>query len=146
MKIKNLTSVVQSLWIRDMLRGGSIQVQVLPTEPREIASHYIPDRSKTTDFDKRFQIILEGNITKTVSKVEDTSNEEVTNEVENEISNNQDVEDDEPTEQGVEPSNEETTEKEPEVSEDKFICDECGAEFASARGLASHKSRAHSEQ
>ena len=32
-----------------------------------------------------------------------------------------------------------------EVQEDKFICDECGAEFASERGLATHKKRAHSE-
>lgn len=28
---------------------------------------------------------------------------------------------------------------------DSFICDICGAEFASARGLASHKNKAHSE-
>ena len=26
---------------------------------------------------------------------------------------------------------------------DKFICEECGAEFASARGLASHKNKTH---
>lgn len=31
-------------------------------------------------------------------------------------------------------------------NEDKFICDVCGAEFASARGLTSHKNRAHTEE
>lgn len=35
---------------------------------------------------------------------------------------------------------------EAEVLESKFICDECGAEFASSRGLASHKARVHENQ
>lgn len=35
--------------------------------------------------------------------------------------------------------------KEPEVAPDSFICDICGSEFASARGLANHKNKAHSE-
>lgn len=42
------------------------------------------------------------------------------------------------------PAAEETVEtpKKEEVT-DKFICEECGAEFASARGLASHKNKTH---
>lgn len=32
-----------------------------------------------------------------------------------------------------------------EVVEDKFICEECGAEFASARGLSSHMNRVHNK-
>lgn len=32
------------------------------------------------------------------------------------------------------------------VAEDSFICDICGAEFASARGLAAHKNKSHTNE
>lgn len=40
---------------------------------------------------------------------------------------------------------EEVTNVEEDKVPDSFTCDVCGAEFASARGLASHKNKAHSE-
>lgn len=41
---------------------------------------------------------------------------------------------------------EESHEESVTIIEDKFICDICGAEFASARGLNSHKNRAHAAE
>lgn len=35
--------------------------------------------------------------------------------------------------------------EEPETLSDKFICDICGQEYASARSLAAHKARSHKE-
>lgn len=47
-----------------------------------------------------------------------------------------------PSEEGETKDPEEPT---PSMNEDKFICDECGAEFASAKGLTAHKSRSHNK-
>ena len=44
----------------------------------------------------------------------------------------------------LEESSEEVIE-EPETLSDKFICDICGQEYASARSLAAHKARSHKE-
>ena len=41
---------------------------------------------------------------------------------------------------------EEVVEEKTPVEDSKFICDICGAEFASSRGLARHKSSSHSEE
>lgn len=46
-------------------------------------------------------------------------------------------------EENLEEVNEENVEVVEDHEEEKFLCDICGAEFASARGLASHRSRAH---
>ena len=48
-----------------------------------------------------------------------------------------------PAEEVVAETTEETPKK--DVAPDAFVCDICGAEFASARGLASHKNKAHAE-
>ena len=124
MIVKNKTNKIQTLWIRDVLRGGSSSpAEVLPKEPKEIPSSYIVDKIRTPNFDEIFEIqgLYKSLSEKRVEpKVEDIIEEE-SNVIEESTS----------------------VEEFTEVMEDKFICDVCGAEFASARGLASHKNRSH---
>lgn len=51
----------------------------------------------------------------------------------------------EDTQNSQEDDSDSEDQEESEVSTDKIICEICGAEFASTRGLTSHKSRAHAE-
>lgn len=118
MLIKNLTDQVQELHVRE-LRGSD-----------RVFSVYIQPQG-VTDLDRLFVIVDKEKVGKVVEVV------------------GVPIPKDEPKE--VEAPKEESRENEvppeespkPEILLDKFICDECGAEFASARGLNNHKNKAH---
>lgn len=126
MKVKNLTDRIQSLWIKNPREGGrSLSVEVRPHDTRDISDYY-PDKSMMPDFDKNFEIV---GSTKNIPSIKV---EETITEIQEDTTGDTQIPDEEKF------SN-------PTVLEDKFICEICGAEFASARGLSSHKNRTHPE-
>lgn len=123
MIIKNLTKKTQKLWIKNIFTGDTAEVDVLATEPRELGRAFIPDKSMMKDFDQRFEMVgypRQQIVEKEQVIVQESIQEEI-----------------------MDPPVEET--QEPETLESKFICDICGEEFASARGLTAHKNRSHKE-
>ena len=126
MIIKNLTSKVQSIKLEELVGGREFTLYVEGHGVTDIVGAYIPNAEK---YNGIFEI---GCICPSVSTHDiSTIEEEVTEDKVEDDSNSEETE-------------EEKKDIEPEVAEDKFICDICKAEFASARGLASHKNRVHS--
>lgn len=132
MKIKNLTNKQQAVTVRD-----------LTGDRREYVVYLTPYGA--TDIDlvnilhpERYAGILEinGIAVKRAGEVEeiDTPEEPKSKEVE-EIN----------TLKSLIEESKKVEESTPEISKDTFVCDICGAEFASARGLNAHKNKAHSE-
>lgn len=118
MKIKNLTSEVLALRVIEF--GGSREyfIYLQGNSTTELEGCYLSKRNDLT------KIEIEGTTPVVLQSIE-------VPEIENP--------------QSEEVAIPEEEEKKPEVS-DKFICDICGEEFGSARGLNSHKNRAHSDQ
>lgn len=116
MIVKNLTRDLQELQIFEFIGDRMFTIYVEGNSSTELRDAYVPH---TERYDGIFQFISgESFVVDTPSEesVEDTIVEE---EVQTEV---EDI----------------------EVS-DSFICDICGAEFGSARGLNSHKNRSHSD-
>lgn len=126
MIIKNLTSKVQSIKLEELVGGREFTLYVEGHGVTDVVGAYIPNAEK---YNGIFEIecICHSVSTHDISTIE----EEVDNDKAEDDSNSEEPE-------------EEKKDKESEVAEDKFICDICKAEFASARGLASHKNRVHS--
>lgn len=114
MKIKNLTSKLKELGVVEMVGGRSYNIYLEPFSETELEGLLPADVN-----DPEISIESPHRVEK---KVEIPQIEEII----------------------VEDSKEAQTEDiEQEIIPEKFICDECGAEYASARGLATHKNKSH---
>ena len=118
MLIKNLTDQVQELHVRE-LRGSD-----------RVFSVYIQPQG-VTDLDRLFVIVDKEQVGKVVEVVGVPIPKDEPAKIESSEVDSKEM--DTPSEKSPEP----------EILLDKFICDECGAEFASARGLNNHKNKAH---
>lgn len=121
MILKNLTSMYQSVTVEDTRRRQIASIGIAP-----FGEFILPEGMKVLD-----QFSLSGR----VSLGEGGASPVILHESHEEV------------QEAPEIMREETVEvAEPvaEIAEDNFICEICGAEFASARGLNSHKNRAHS--
>lgn len=134
MKVKNLTSKIQALKVIDLTGGREFTIYIKERSCSDITGMYIADKSQLAH---KFEIISDDNISSQEIEPEDSLSEVLPLEDSEESS---DVEDN-----VVEEDNdkEEIKDSIPESLSSKFLCDICGAEFASDRGLSSHKSRAH---
>lgn len=126
MIIKNLTSKLQPLKVKELAGGREFTLYVEGHGEVEIERGYIP----ISISNKVFEIL---NTTSAPIFDKEPEYQEI-------IEENKEVESDEII------IDEEEEKPVPKEVDDKFICDICGAEFASARGLNSHKNRAHSEE
>lgn len=131
MIIKNLTSSLQGLRVAELVGGREFTIYLqghASTELRDICV------TETDKLGKTFLILGES----TTSIVEDPEETSTETPVDEEVETTE--------ESGDQPAQEDTTETSQESNvEEKFICDICGEEFGSARGLSAHKSRAHQE-
>lgn len=127
MVIKNLTPKLQPVEVDELVGGRGYTLYVEGHGVTEIEGAYIPNMKK---YEGIFEVL-----DKSITPNAEYSPEFVEEIKENEEKNEED---------GVSP--EEEKKSEPEVAEDKFVCEYCGAEFASARGLNSHKNRVHPEE
>lgn len=131
MVIRNLTPKVQSLRVEEYVGGREFTIYV--------------EGNSTTDIEGMF--ILANQKIQGIFEVEGCDSfhtipeavENIPNDVEETILPG----DDEPTTSSGE--EEVITPNDVEESSESFICDVCGAEFASVRGLTTHKNRSHSE-
>lgn len=130
MIIRNLTSELQPIKIEELVGGRELTLYVEGHGVTDITGAYIPHIENYLGI---FEI--EDNVSALFARsTENAENREA-------LDNHEDnIEEDEHEEE----NKEDIKSKEPEVIEDKFICDICKAEFASARGLNSHKNRVHS--
>ena len=130
MIIRNLTSELQPIKLEELVGGRELTLYVEGHGVTDITGAYIPHIENYLGI---FEI--EDNVSALFARSsESTENRE---ELENHEESIEENELEEENKDGIES-------KEPEVIEDKFICDICKAEFASARGLNSHKNRVHS--
>lgn len=118
MKVKNLLNVVQSITVKDV--AGEYREYQLYIEPQA-----------TIEIERNLMIVP-SSLSANVIIVDENVKESVKTPTVVEVKS---VET--PKVEEVNPAVEE-----PAVT-DKFICDTCGAEFASAKGLSSHKNKAH---
>lgn len=114
MKIRNLTDHVQEIKVRE-LRG----------DHREFSVYIQPNG--ITDLDRLFVIIDKEKVGKLIEVVGVTVPVEESVHVEKTPAPNEETAD--PVESEEDPT--------------RFICKECGSEFASARGLSTHMNKAH---
>ena len=128
MVIKNLTSENQMIKVRDIVTRDEYTLILHPygTTTR--------DKVAVVGGEKLEGIIEIGGYSQ-----KDTSAPVI---IEESISEDADIEMTPSAEDPMEEPQESLTE---EILQDKFICEECGAEFGSARGLASHMNRVHSK-
>ena len=126
MVIKNLTSKVQPIKLEELVGGREFTLYVEGHGVTDVVGAYIPRVEK-------YNGIFEIGCKCPSINTHDTPH------IEEEVK-----EDNAENDSNSEEPEEEKKDKEPEVAEDKFVCDICKAEFASARGLASHKNRVHS--
>lgn len=132
MKIKNLTSSVQALRLVDLVEGREFTIYIEGNSWTDIAGMYLADMTQLTN---KFEIM---DSIMNVTKVDAELAEVATSEDTAESTDREEISEDAPEEEDKE------SEEEPVSSlPNKFICDICGAEFASDRGLNSHKSRSH---
>ena len=133
MYVKNTSSKRQVVKVRHLTSHQEFDISIQP--------------GGTTEIDNLMKIVSKDHsvqIQDPKSVPSDSLSEVESNPVE-ESKTDSDVVDEIKTTDNVE---EESTEEEETALEEtkvdgKFICDECGAEFASARSLSLHKSRAH---
>lgn len=127
MIVKNLTSKLQELKVEELAGGRGFSIYVEGHSSTELTDVYIPD----TQAIKGIFEVVSGIETPQVDKKEEEGPAD-----DLEGTKKDDLNDD----------SEENESSETPVAEDVFICDICGAEFASARGLASHKNRVHLDE
>lgn len=140
MKVKNLTSKIQEQKIITLVGGREISIYIEPNSTTEIIGAYILDKSK---FDEGILEFVDEEVKSTKSKLPEKKIEEKIDEGKLEKTPDGDTPPEDPDD-GDDEDEDETT-NEPTVADEKFICPECGAEFASERGLNSHMSRVHSK-
>lgn len=130
MIIRNLTSKLQPIKLEELVGGRELTLYVEGHGVTDITGAYIPHIENYLGIFR-----IEDNVSALFARSsESTENREELENLEESIEENE-----------LEEENKEDIEsKEPEVIENKFICDICKAEFASARGLNSHKNRVHS--
>ena len=137
MKVKNLTAKTQQLSVLEIVGGREYCIYVEGKGIADLCGCYVPDMNKYSGV---FELIKEVNTLSPAvesHEVETPDDTKDTNEDEVKTPDETDPQDE---------SVETPTPKEPEVIDSKFICSVCGQEFASARGLNSHMSRAHSNE
>lgn len=128
MRIKNLSSTSQELTMIEIVGGQGIPISIEAKGSTEIPTGFYVDFDK---LDKRF-LAVEGHPSpKNLRIPEDLDLKVTTEEASQEVV---------PPDEVIAPEDDETA----PVIGDKFICEICKAEFASARGLNSHLTRAHS--
>lgn len=131
MVIRNLTSKVQSLRVEEYVGGREFTIYVEGNSTTDIEGMFILANQK-------IQGIFEVEGCESFHTIPEAV-ENIPNDVEETILPG----DDEPTTSSGE--EEVITPNDVEESSESFICDVCGAEFASVRGLTTHKNRSHSE-
>ena len=131
MVIRNLTSKVQSLRVEEYVGGREFTIYVEGNSTTDIEGMFILANQK-------IQGIFEVEGCESFHNIPEAV-ENIPNDVEETILPG----DDEPTTSSGE--EEVITPNDVEESSESFICDVCGAEFASVRGLTTHKNRSHSE-
>lgn len=131
MKIRNLTDKMQGLRVRE-LPGGEGYTIFIEAKGETVLQGAIVSERDEVKFDKGiFEYVgVERSAPKIEESIESEEVELITEDLEEES-----VEE----ESQVESLPEEST-----AGDGKFICEECGAEFASTRGLNSHMNRVHS--
>lgn len=127
--IKNLTPKVQSIEIEEFASGRGFTLYVEGNGVADVEGAYIPNIER---YEGIFKIGGQIAQSRVIDSIESIS-EEIIEDKENKEN-----------EEDVPPVEDESLEN--DIVEDKFICDICKAEFASARGLASHKNRTHPEE
>lgn len=151
MKIYNKTNQIQELLVNDRCAHSQYLIYVNAKGTTSLDAHiFAPSLPKLVSAGI-FQILDEKVCNcKEHCKIE-TSTEEVNTEENPEVDSvdsgeNMDIsEETNPTEENNEVVDSPIPEEKSEVNEEvtKFICDVCGGEFASSRGLTRHKSMAH---
>ena len=128
MKIKNLTPKTVELTTYELTGGREFKIYLAGHGNTDLVNLYIPDLESL-----RGVIEVEGYhpVKETPTVVETTPIEETMQAIEEIV---------EEETQTPEPQKEAH-----ETEKSEFICDICGAEFASIRGLTSHKNRVHSD-
>lgn len=129
MKVRNLTSRVQALPIVEIVGGRKYDIYVEGNGSVELCECYVPDIEK---FKNVFELVRDVDLKTVELKIDEAT--QVSNEDDNLSSDDNMLSDDT------------NDAKDPEVLESKFICDICGAEFGSARGLNTHKNRVHLDE
>lgn len=128
MIVKNLTSKVQVINVQEFGNAGrEYSIYLEPNGYTELIGVFTTNKK-----DLKGLVEFE-----TFAKPEGVVESPVPQEVTTEVT------EDPVEETGVTEDSTEETAEQVEVLDSKFICDECGAEFASSRGLASHKARVH---
>lgn len=130
MIIRNLTSKLQPIKLEELVGGRELTLYVEGHGVTDITGAYIP---RVENYLGIFEI--EDNVSALFAR--SSESKENREELENREESIEENEHEEENKEDIES-------KEPEVIENKFICDICKAEFASARGLNSHKNRVHS--
>ena len=136
MIIKNLTSEVLSLRVKELLADCSYDLTI--------------QAKGFTEIDRAMEIVQLSSLLRE-RKVEIVSGlvtpREIIKEVSIDVSDPVQPQEDEKADTVDEPQEDEKADtvetSQPETS--TYICDICGAEFASARGLSSHKKKTHEE-
>lgn len=123
MKVRNLTSIVQALPIVEIVGGRKYDIYVEGNGSVELCECYVPNIEK---FKNVFELVRDVDLKTVELKIDEAT--QVSNEDDNMLSDDT------------------NDAKDPEVLESKFICDICGAEFGSARGLNTHKNRVHLDE
>lgn len=129
MRIRNLTSDTQALKVIELVGGREFDIYIEGNGCTDIDGMYLRDLNQL------------GSTFEIVSNVQPSVSEETIPEGSNEEDSQEDLK-----EESQDDSKEESKEESTTPVSDKFICDVCGAEFASARGLTSHKNRSHLEE
>lgn len=139
MKIKNLTPKMRGVRVVELVGGKAFTVYIQGNRSMDIPGVYIPDT-------KAYEGIIEVDnpFNSTPVEIEETQvgEEETTGE---EVITSEDEVVQESTEKGEDDTPAGEDSQSAETLTDKFICQECGAEFASERSLKSHISRVHSK-
>lgn len=141
MRIKNLTSEIKSVTIIDFEGDREFNITIEGNGETELVGAYVKN---IHEFNGDIMIVgspfvasPEPVVVEESPKIPETPTQPETPQVD--ATQSEDADDSTDTE------GESDTPDNDEVVGDKFICDECGAECASARGLSLHKSRAHQE-
>lgn len=136
MKIRNLTSETQGLRLVYLDGNEGFTIYIEPKGISDVQGAYIADKSK---FDKGILEIVSPEKTSKASeayKSEEELNDEAPAETLVEDSANE-------AEELVSEEGKDSPKIESTTAPEKFICKECGAEFASERGLNTHMNRVH---
>lgn len=125
MKIKNLTSQKQIFTAEELVGGRAFTISVEGHGVTDIEGLYVPHLNTEI-----FEILRENNSSTNLDSVKLEPLR-----VESPLEESEDIKEEAPKD----------TEETPTINEDKFICKECGLEFASARGLNTHINKVHPE-